>query len=384
MILIISENDQIIGSDEEFLNGDSLETLKENFPSLSLFALQSESVENVFDFEYNSILYIVNKHKIVIDSENAYLYLFAKSDSQIDKNDHDEKAILPVNENPIELGLEPIKDEIQNEPEQPKQDSNDLDLGFDEPEAQTSTTEPELDLDLGTTSEEPKEEASLELGLDSEPEQPKQDSNDDEELPFKISKEEIQKDLEQASKDLGIDTDMLMEFFNDFKQQLLDEKDTFLTAIANNDYETLHKSAHKLKGVALNLRLTKCGDLLRTTDDLSKQQEDLTKISKLLNTIYASLTDRPILENIDSVNEDVDNTVLELDKELSLKDKKVLFKTLYDFVESIKSLDESSLKEQLKAAYALVPLKSLNQLDDIEDINEFVDKLQKSLRKEIE
>ena len=374
MILIISENDQIIGSDEEFLNGQTLENLKESFPSLSLFALQAEE-SDVFDFEYNEKQYYVNKHKIIIESQNAYLYLFAKTDEKNIDSSLNEKAILPsINE---------IKEEKITESE-PKQEP----------------ASAELDLDLGTPSEEPKEEVSLELGLDTEPKQepasaeldldlgtPSEEPKEEEEdIPIKISKEEIEHDLEQASQDLGIPKDMLMEFFNDFKQQLLDEKEIFLTAIKNNDYETLHKSAHKLKGVALNLRLAKCGDLLRTTDDFSKQKEDIKKISKLLNTIYASLTDRPILDSLDSIKTTEKNNILELDKEMSDKDKKVLFKTLIDFLESVKGLDVNTLKAQLKAAYALVPIKSLKEIDTIADdkTKEFVNELQKSLKKEIE
>ena len=49
MILILSETDQILGADEEFLKGDSLENLKTSFPSMTIFSLQSETNNFKFD-----------------------------------------------------------------------------------------------------------------------------------------------------------------------------------------------------------------------------------------------------------------------------------------------------------------------------------------------
>ena len=80
MILIISENDQIIGADEEFLGLDSLENLKLTFPSMDIFTLQSS--EGEFEFEYNNENYIVDKQSVILDNQNANIYYFKNPSMQ--------------------------------------------------------------------------------------------------------------------------------------------------------------------------------------------------------------------------------------------------------------------------------------------------------------
>ena len=149
MLLIISENDQIIGADNEFLQDSSLEELKLNFPSMSIFSLQSQN--NEFEFELNSNIYSVIKHQIVCESQIAFLYEFKTQNSSIKNNlnqslkedslssnidfnntINESKNIL--DENPVDLGLN-----LDNETK-----FQDLDINLDIP---TQTEEAKNTLD---------------------------------------------------------------------------------------------------------------------------------------------------------------------------------------------------------------------------------------------
>ena len=490
MILIISENNQVIGADEEFLNNNSLDNLKEEFnDSLPMYTLQNE-IRNSFEFQYNNTTFTIHKYPIFIESQKANLYIFEndnndnediiisnESTSDIDnlnlinetnqnntnkENSNEDNSQLTLElpkdeEKPsLDLSLDLNENESQNNLELEKDEekpSFDLSLDLNENESQNNLElpkneeKPSLDLSLDLNENEPQinlelsekdeEKSSLDLSLDLNEDEPQNnlelqkdeekssldlglDLNEDEsqinlELPkdkekssldlgldlnenesqnnleleksikspqldisnnqttTSISEEEIANDLTQASNDLGIDNNTIKEFFKDFKQQLKDEKEIFFEALNNQDYETLHKSSHKLKGVALNLRLNKFAELLKTADELAKNHSDITKIKNILENIY---------EVIDNSNQ---NTKLSIDIDIPQDEKIILFKSLYQLLEDIKTKDISTIKKELNNAYNLIPVKELLEINNIEDdkIIDFINNLNKKLKKEI-
>ncbi len=66
----------------------------------------------------------------------------------------------------------------------------------------------------------------------------------------------------QASEELGLPIDLIEEFVHDFIGQAIEEKQTFIDACRQGDIDTIHKTGHKLKGAASNLRIVPLADTL--------------------------------------------------------------------------------------------------------------------------
>ena len=475
MVLIISESDQIIGADEEFLENSSLEEIKEKFPSMSIFTLQSSIGE--FDFNYQDKTYIVNKISIIMDEINANIYIFNDKNSSIssvsnetleeniqtienlnnnldipisnndtttsftdssldmeldipENKDNDEKSSETTVENNLDLGLTLSLDNDTTTPStdssldmeldipenkdekinlsldiEPKEDENKTnETKKDEDEDEENNLEIDitlcndtnleddksLEIDLNNTKEElqfPKLDLGLDL-LNQTPSTPKLDlgldninttSDNSETLDlglkhtkhsFSITEADVQKDLEQASRELSIDNDTIKEFFKDFTNQLKDEKEIFMDAIKNKDFDTIHKSAHKLKGVALNLRLSKFANLLKQVDELAKANKNIEEIEDMLVNLY------------DAIEED-DGTRLTINIYLPPEEKEILLKSLLQFLEE--NRHNSNIKEDILNAYNLIPVEELKEIESCDDknINKFIENLIKKVKKEI-
>ena len=68
--------------------------------------------------------------------------------------------------------------------------------------------------------------------------------------------------IQQAASDLGLPISLIKEFVDDFIVQAKEEKETFLNACRKGDMDTIHKTGHKLKGAASNLRINPLADTL--------------------------------------------------------------------------------------------------------------------------
>jgi HPt (histidine-containing phosphotransfer) domain-containing protein len=453
MILIISENDQIIGADEEFLQGDSLESLKINFPSMSIFLLQSEVGE--FELEYNNFTYYIYKQPIILDTQNANIYFFntqpkqngninnsanqvvettnfdttsnelsfggdtqpETNSNEINSNDSFELSLggdtqPEINSNQInsndsfELSLGGDTQPETNLNQINSNDSFELSLGGDtqpeinsnqinsndsleisisledenidnildvkEPEPKETKQEDTVSINLNTMQTSDDEELVLDFGLDENiAETPKHEE-------IQISIEDINQELDNASKELSIDNETIKEFFKDFTQQIIDEKDVFFNSINSMDYETLHKSAHKLKGVALNLRLNKFGSLFKNIDELAKAQENIANISDTLDNLYQ------VVEKLGSKTKQ--NLGLTININLSSTDKKILLNAFNSFLDTIKSKNLEEMKRELLDSYEMIPIeeiKNINNFNSQQDAIDFINNLQNAVKKEL-
>jgi len=247
----------------------------------------------------------------------------------------------------LEIDLNNTKEELQF----PK-----LDLGLDLLNQTPST--PKLDLGLDNINTTSDNSETLDLGL-------KHTKHS-----FSITEADVQKDLEQASRELSIDNDTIKEFFKDFTNQLKDEKEIFMDAIKNKDFDTIHKSAHKLKGVALNLRLSKFANLLKQVDELAKANKNIEEIEDMLVNLY------------DAIEED-DGTRLTINIYLPPEEKEILLKSLLQFLEE--NRHNSNIKEDILNAYNLIPVEELKEIESCDDknINKFIENLIKKVKKEI-
>ena len=460
MILMISENDQIIGADDEFLGGDTLENLKTTFPSMQVFSLQTGNDE--FEFELNGKDYIVKKLKIILDNGPANIYQFNNEYSaKINSTDTNVMQNLEIEEVKIEspeksdklsidnnslnldanslsfeqIASEPIQelsiDDTPNETPTQELSFDDNILGNDllnldnnsltldstpEPIQELSIDDtPKIDIDNGLTieidsepsldleisDETPIQESSnnnldisndlsLDLGIEENKEN-KENKNDDmlsldfgfdnmeessEYNDIEISKDDIKIELDNASKELSIDMDTIQTFFKDFIQQIFDEKDIFFNAITNNDYETLHKSAHKLKGVALNLRVNKFASLFKSIDDLAKEHKNIKTIDNILNNLYQ------VLEDLEQSS----NNGLTINKVIADDEKLMLLNAFNQFLDTIKQKDAQTIKKELLNSYQLIPIEEIKKVQELNKDNEiinFVVSLQEQIKKEL-
>jgi len=81
----------------------------------------------------------------------------------------------------------------------------------------------------------------------------------------------------------------LAELKNELFEMFHNEKDNLFKAINKRDYENIHKIAHKLKGAALNLRLSNLALILKKIDELSKEKAEIDKIEYLIDKFYKFL-----------------------------------------------------------------------------------------------
>ena len=95
----------------------------------------------------------------------------------------------------------------------------------------------------------------------------------------------------QASEDLGLPIELIIEFTHDFIVQAHEAEETFFDACKKGDIDTIHRTAHKLKGVASNLRIV---PLAETLEEL-QFCEDTSRFEPLLKKYWGQFL---TLENL--------------------------------------------------------------------------------------
>jgi HPt (histidine-containing phosphotransfer) domain-containing protein len=85
--------------------------------------------------------------------------------------------------------------------------------------------------------------------------------------------ETIAFDPNEAANALGLPESLIIEFVNDFVSQARDEKQTFVDAFAAGDLKRVNETAHKLKGVAANLRIEEMRELMEQAQHAATFEE---------------------------------------------------------------------------------------------------------------
>ncbi len=167
------------------------------------------------------------------------------------------------------------------------------------------------------------------------------------------SKEEasknLEKELETAAKELEIDIDTIYDLKNELFEMLKQEKSNFFKALKTKNYIQLHKIAHKLKGAALNLRLSNLAYILKQIDEFSKSKKDLHKIEYLINKFY---------EYLDKLS--VNKPKNKIPKEI----KSLILNTIEDY---LTTQNEKKFKKDLKYIEKILN-KKINSLEELEEI----------------
>lgn len=293
----------------------------------------------------------------------------------------------PEEEPTLNIGLNPIIEE-----EKPKEEELNIGLNpFAEPETSVSAPEesasnetPNLNNEIKESEEksleqnEPaqtmkEEEPAMELNIGMSPfgntenQEPQQNEEEEIELVFedkladirnllensKELKNNIATELKKVSEELGIDEEMAKELYQDLLSQIRKEKNTFYKLIEKSDYENLHKTAHKLKGAALNLRISSLALILKTLDELSKDKEPIEDIRYVVDSFYKILDE---LENLNDTSKNseqepivkLDELTKETLREYVLLGDEEKFQREKKFIEQLLNIKIKDLEEAKK------------------------------------
>ncbi|WP_457563203.1 hypothetical protein [Caminibacter pacificus] len=166
-------------------------------------------------------------------------------------------------------------------------------------------------------------------------------------LPEEEAKTLINQEVKQAAQELGIDETMTKELLVDLYKQIENEKHNFQKALNNKDYESLHKISHKLKGAALNLRLSKLAYILKVIDEKSKQKASIDTLKELVNKFY---------EFVDKINDKKVNISPEI--------RNIIMKTVQEYLET---QNEKKFKKDKKYIEKLLN-KRIDSVEDLKNI----------------
>ena len=127
------------------------------------------------------------------------------------------------------------------------------------------------------------------------------------------SKGEYSFDINKTAQLLEMDIATIEDFVNDFIAQAQEFKDKLYNSVEEEDLIVLKALSHQLKGVAANLRIYDCQDILikiNKDDDFKESKSDLNTFYKFIS----KLSDEEIIDE----DEDEDY-ILEIDDSLSTK-----------------------------------------------------------------
>ncbi len=423
-MLIIVKNGQIIGVEKELLNSlnidlDSVSGFI-NSVKLQLSALQNTSLEidnSLYSVEEINIFSTENIKVFKLSAENAEKINIAYNELSIqdtptvsvsEENNISEIKITSsddiLNNNPftdtietsentvktenIEEELIKIDDKTQDDQfivqKKPKKDEKVLNI--DLAEIKEETPEPIQQKPDNNENEKlidiKKEHIEFENNTDFSQNEPKETTlkNSDEdiiEISFEDDLEEIKKtlslnknefnkiitsELKKASSELGIEIEELADWFNQLIEQIKEEKSLIYKYIDKKDYTNLHESYHKLKGAALNLRLSQIALVLKKLDELTKNKENIEKIKKITDDFYK------LIEN-EAVSIASDSALLKENKtEQKNSDNKyienIVLKTIQTY---LNTQNEVQFQKDKKYIEKLLD-KKINSIDDLQEI----------------
>ena len=168
-------------------------------------------------------------------------------------------------------------------------------------------------------------------------------------LPPDEAVKNIESELKYASDELNIDLDTLHELKNELFEMFKSEKSKLINAIMDSNYDEIHKIAHKLKGAALNLRLSNIALILKKIDELSKEKQDLHKIKYLTEKFY------DFIERIEN-----NKPKPKIPKEI----KNLILMTIQNYLET---QNEKQFKKDKKYIEKLLNVK-INSIEDLQNI----------------
>ncbi len=173
------------------------------------------------------------------------------------------------------------------------------------------------------------------------------------------AEELIKEDLQQASMDLGIDTETLQSLFTILLDQIKENKEKFKEEIQEKDYDKLHRTAHLLKGAALNLRLSNIALILKTIDEESKKEVPIEKIEFLINQFYTFIDK---IQNDENPKTEVSENKTNVTIPPTIKN--LIIQTVQNY---LNTQNDKKFKKDLKYINKLLDIK-INSFEELENL----------------
>lgn len=241
----------------------------------------------------------------------------------------------------------------------------------------------EIDDDLSLDDELSQEqldaigEPDVAIGIDlyKEDKKKKEEKTVVKEIPFDTNtiESELGFDIKRTAEILDMDIANIEDFVNDFVTQAKEFKDKLYNSVEQEDLIVLKTLSHQLKGVAANLRIHDCQNILvkiNRSDDFTSAKADLDTfykfIAKLSNEEEPSATNTEVIEP----KIDEDDYILEIDDtlltETNNNDTKINSLEEDDFIIEI---DDAILTDTIDKDDNIPDINDFDNLDVGEDIN---------------
>ena len=225
--------------------------------------------------------------------------------------------------------------------DQPKVSPEPKKIKLETPSIQLDETPKANDIDT-PLSEQPKvssEPKEIEISFDNEIEEIKDLLSNNKEFE-KI----VHKELQKASEELEIEYEQLLELYDQLIEQIKKEKEYIYKYISQKDYDKLHKSYHKLKGAALNLRLSHLALILKKLDELSKSKENIETISNITTNFYKIIEkNQPTQENIKK--EQINDIIIKVIQAYLITQNEKDFQRDKKYIEKLLNMKLNSLED---------------------------------------
>ena len=349
-MIIVFQNNEIIGIDRKLLSFLNI-TLENLSPFIKEIELEIKSLLNEEITIYNQSFNV--KKADILSPLNIKIFDLSPKE-QLDLNIAETNIDLSNELQPLNIEIpQPLNINLQTEENETNLNLLDKEINnienLDQILEEPSQKKPEIQTQNFSINEEKIEAKPIknEISLSFE------DEFSEIEKMLTQSKEEasknLEKELEIAAKELDIDIDTIYDLKNELFEMLKQEKSNFFKALKTKNYIELHKIAHKLKGAALNLRLSNLAYILKQIDEFSKAKKDLHKIEYLINKFY---------EYLDKLS--VKKPKNKIPKEI----KQLILNTIEDY---LTTQNEKKFKKDLKYIEKILN-KKINSLEELEEI----------------
>lgn len=343
-MILIFQNNKLIGVDKEFLNflnvdltslndiispielninalkNENISILSKNFKILQKPILSIENIK-VFELSPQTSYEELHKTDSIETSKSLEEQLFGKDTlSNIELNNTNLPEINPDQEL---INIAPMENKTEKKETQ-------------EPILKENLIQKENE-EITISFNDEYDEINTILALDKEK-----------------AKDLINQDLQKASKDLGIDIETLNNLFKTLLVQIEENKPVFQEALQQRNYDKLHKTSHLLKGAALNLRLSNIALILKTIDEEAKKGAPIEKIEFLINQFYAfenKINDvqnkqkKPENKTYIKISEPVKNLIIQTIKKYLTTQNEKKFKKDLKYIEKLLNIKINSIEE---------------------------------------
>ncbi len=374
---IESDSYDLLVIDDAMYNENIFEDIKSKIRFSASLYICSRDAEKIADFTAT-----LKKPFLPTDLVELFLKLAKEIDSSEPKTEEEPEfdeveELEEFNDQEMELEEEAIQSDAF---EELSLEEEELDITLDDEISLEEDLEDIGDLeDLDELDEEFSFEEELDTAesvLDDEEAQKVKD------LLEETSEEVVEEyDAEYVAKELGLSLEEVEEFIQDFIVQAKEFKEELYNSAQESDLDTVQKLSHKLKGVAINLKIQEAQDTLEIINKSSNPEEIKSSLDDFYVLIEKLSKTDIVQESVLVESEEADELIL--NEELILDDTQdMLEKSEEDldieeenlnFAEDL-NLEEETVEENLHEAEAELSLEE--ELSNAQEDNSEIETLE--------